>query len=150
MSNLSKLVIAHQLLAYPQANNDDFNHKFVEAQDMLKQYHFLSYVYIVACGNGKYAVVTRYLIGDKRRWQLTDIVCVLGQEPRVVGGHYWCSYWRYEYSVQAISGLHITVKAETLPSTNLRDDPSFAVGRVFSHCTSWDWHRDLIVSHPGN
>lgn len=71
-------------------------------------------------------------------------------DPRVVGGRYKCGYWGYEYTVLAIDGYKITCRLEDNSGvcSNIRNDPQFAVGEVWSHMTGWDWHSDKIISLP--
>jgi hypothetical protein len=58
----------------------------------------------------------------KRDWYL------LG--PKVVGGTYWCGYWRKAYRVISINGDGTVTEADLA-------GPNAGVERT--HCTSWDW-----------
>ena len=54
--------------------------------------------------------------------------------PCRVGGTYYCGYWRLTYIVLAVNPDSITVR--------------WADGRLSTHRTAWDWHRDTVISEP--
>ncbi len=66
------------------------------------------------------------------------LVPVESGDPRVVGGRYWCGYWRQIYSVLAIRrgsvpGVrHLTVRWEGDLSET-------------THCTAWDFNYDRVI-----
>lgn len=75
----------------------------------------------------------------------------VAQDPRVVGGIYYCGYWGTTYRVDAITvnprGLLDSITVTTIAA----DTPEMAdtVGRTRTHCTSWDHRRDRVVSVLG-
>jgi hypothetical protein len=62
--------------------------------------------------------------------------------PQVIGGRYYCAYWRYEYSVVAMDEFTITCQQLTAGCFPEQ------IGKVWSHRTAWDWHRDRVISQP--
>lgn len=74
----------------------------------------------------------------------------MAKDPRVVGGEYFCGYWKYSYIILAFVNSKITVRItdNSKVASNLKDDPGFAIGRVLSHSTSWDAGLDKVVALP--
>lgn len=70
----------------------------------------------------------------------------MNRDPRVVGGRYYCGYWRYDYTVLAIDGVWITERMDSPMRSNL-GDPS-QVGTVKRHCTAWDARNDRVLALP--
>jgi hypothetical protein len=77
-----------------------------------------------------------------------DIKSHLG--PQQIGGIYENGYWGYGYEVVNIEGFKITCKLinNDKVNENLRNQPAFQVGRVWSHMTSWDRLHDTVISQP--
>lgn len=67
-------------------------------------------------------------------------------DPRKVGGRYYCGYWRYEYTVLAIEGSKITERMETMMDSNLGTPDQ--IGKIKSHYTAWDGRNDKIIEQP--
>ena len=59
-------------------------------------------------------------------------------DPRVVGGTYYCGYWRVQYTVLTIEPAHCL--SSTCWTVRWADD-----GRITHHGTAWDGRRDRIV-----
>lgn len=63
-----------------------------------------------------------------------------GLGPRVVGGRYWCGYWRCEYTVLAVGVREIVVAWDARPGIGSWTP------RVVTHCTPWDARRDMVLA----
>jgi hypothetical protein len=71
------------------------------------------------------------------------------KDPRVVGGRYYCGYWRMEYTVLKFEGYRITCRQETLIDYhNVPESDYNRIGRVWSHSTAWNSMMDRVVSIP--
>lgn len=60
--------------------------------------------------------------------------------PRVVGGTYWCGYWRRSYVVDAI----VWTGDDWMIHATWED------GRHSRHCTAWDYRRDQVIDQESN
>lgn len=82
-------------------------------------------------------------LADKARDELEwsdSTAYVIG--PRHIGGRYFCGYWRNEYTVLAID------RSDRSWRITEATDEEAAEGRSRTHCTSWDWNRDKVISQP--
>ena len=65
--------------------------------------------------------------------------------PRVVGGIYRCGYSRQAYRVISIQEQRDDWMGWSIVEVDIEGPQA---GRVRTHCTSWDYKRDQIITQP--